>query len=194
VRDDFVTRVSGDGADGQVLRAAARFGLIAAAGELAASLGVLPWPEGEALNAAETCFKAWLEARGTTGPIEIENGIAQVRRFLELHGESRFPWAGDTDSRTAPAINRCGFRKKSLDGDDTEFLVMPEAWRSEVCAGFDAKFIAKAMADRGMLRRRAGASRSTSGCRACRARSGSTTSPQGFLRETSNDEVVCRSR
>jgi uncharacterized protein (DUF927 family) len=155
MRDDFVTRVSGDGADGQVLRAAARFGLIAAAGELAASLGVLPWSEGEALNAAETCFKSWLEARGTKGPIEVENGIAQVRHFLELHGESRFPWAGDTESRTAPAVNRCGFRKKSLD-EDTEFLVLPEAWRSEVCKGFDAKFIAKAMAERGMLRTQGG--------------------------------------
>ena len=78
------------GADGQVSRVARRFGLIAAAGELAAGLGILPWPEGEAERAAARCFGDWLQARGGTGSAELRDGIAQVRAFLEAHGSSRF--------------------------------------------------------------------------------------------------------
>src|SRR5689334_18189728 len=58
------------GADGQVARVARRFGLVAAAGELATALGVLPWPEGEAERAAARCFADWLAARGGVGPAE----------------------------------------------------------------------------------------------------------------------------
>ena len=77
-------------ADGQVGRVAARFALVAAAGELATALGILPWPEGEASAAAARCFNDWLAARGDSGPEEIASGIRQVRAFLELHGSSRF--------------------------------------------------------------------------------------------------------
>src|SRR5262249_54876174 len=45
------------GADGQVSRVAARFGLIAAAGELAIRLGILPWSSGEAAAAVGVCFR-----------------------------------------------------------------------------------------------------------------------------------------
>lgn len=44
----FVDEVAPPDSDGQVLRVAARFGLLAAAGEYAAKHGVVPWPEGEA--------------------------------------------------------------------------------------------------------------------------------------------------
>jgi hypothetical protein len=44
-------------ADGQVRRAAAKFALIAAAGELAATILDLPWPKDAASNAVATCFK-----------------------------------------------------------------------------------------------------------------------------------------
>jgi uncharacterized protein (DUF927 family) len=57
----------------------------------------------------------------------------------------------DDDKRTQPIINRAGFRKLSLD-NETEYLVLPEVWRSEVCAGHDAKLIARVLAERGMLK------------------------------------------
>ena len=44
------------GADGQVKRVLRRFALIAAAGQLAADFGVLPWPKGESARAAKKCF------------------------------------------------------------------------------------------------------------------------------------------
>ena len=44
-------------------------------------------------------------------------------------------------------INRAGFRRLEDEGtgETWEYYVLPEAWHSEVCAGFDAANIAKAM-------------------------------------------------
>ena len=84
-------------ADGQVKRVCGRFALVAAAGELATWLGVLPWAQGEAEDAAVRCFDDWLRHRGGTVPAEIVAGMRQVRLFLEQHGSSRFEPAWLTD-------------------------------------------------------------------------------------------------
>lgn len=163
MRDAWIRKHLPPDADGQVSRVARRFGLVAAAGELAAADGILPWPEGEAERAAARCFHDWLRARGGNGPAELRDGIAQVRAFLEAHGSSRFepawiaqdhrPDAGaqmeDTLRRT---INRAGFRRDDA-AERWEYYVLPEAWRGELCRGFDAKAIASAMAERGWLRK-----------------------------------------
>src|SRR5829696_726691 len=82
-------------ADGQVQRAANRFALIAAAGEVAVDAGVLPWPTGVATDAAGRCFQDWLRARGGTESPEVRDGAEQVRAFLVAYGMSRFvpAWA-----------------------------------------------------------------------------------------------------
>ena len=139
------------GADGQALRAAGRFGLIAAAGELARGWGVLPWPEGEAERAASTCFEAWLATRGGTEPQEIIEGLAQVRQFIEEHGNDRFERAWevryDAGGREIPerVARRAGFRRQVEPGGDWEYLVLPKSWRREVCRGFDYVALARAM-------------------------------------------------
>src|SRR5208283_4492546 len=74
------------GADGQVDRAGQRLGLIAAAGELAVSLGLTPWREGEATAAAARALEQWICQRGGTEDAEARQGIVQVRRFVEAHG------------------------------------------------------------------------------------------------------------
>ncbi|MEM9626686.1 MAG: DUF927 domain-containing protein [Pseudomonadota bacterium] len=137
-----------ENADGQVRRVAGRFALVAAAGELAASLGVLPWEPGEANWAAATCFKDWLSSRGGHGPAEQQGGLRQVRLFLEQHGSSRFEDVAPVEGHR-PSINRAGFRRK--EGDAWDYLIMPEVWRDEICKGFDPKMIAKAMIDRGWM-------------------------------------------
>ena len=134
------------GADGQVRRVAQRFALIGAAGELAREFGILPWPEGEAAKAASVCFNDWMRARGGHGAAELRDGIAQVRHFLELEGSSRFEcWDGEMRIQ-----RRAGFYKV---GDDRsrEYFILPEVWRREVTAGFDARAIAKEMAGRGLM-------------------------------------------
>ncbi len=89
-RNDFIAEYCSPGADGQIQRAATRYGLVAAAGELATALGITEWDAGDATWAARVCFQAWLDRRGHIGPAELQDGIDQVRRFFALHGESRF--------------------------------------------------------------------------------------------------------
>lgn len=156
-RDEFMASQVPAGADGQVSRVAARFGLIAAGGELATAFGVLPWEPGEASSGAARCFADWLAARGGTEPAEERAAVSAVRRFIELHGSSRFEAMGDLAPKDAsgfPAdqriINRAGFRRRTDDGG-IEYLILPEAWKSEVCAGQDATLVAKALQDRGHL-------------------------------------------
>jgi len=142
------------GANGQVARAARRFGIVAGAGEIAIRLGILPWQRGSAHEAAATLFQGWLASRGGVGSSEDGEAVAMVRSFLEAHGSSRFePIDHDIDGQPR-VINRAGFWQ-SVNGL-REHLILPEAWRKEVCAGLDAKQVARVLAERGILRTDAG--------------------------------------
>jgi uncharacterized protein (DUF927 family) len=170
MRQQFIADHVPAGSDGQVRSVAGRFGVIAAAGELATAWNILPWQMGEATQAAAICFRAWLNERGGIGAGEDQAAIRQVRAFFEQHGTSRFAeirpahvagaapaWQRPLDL-DAPGelsevrtINRCGWRRR--DGAGWEFLVLPEAWKSEVCRGIDGEMAAKALADRSLLKR-----------------------------------------
>ena len=67
----------------KVDRAAQRLGLIAAAGELAAALELVPWQIGEAREAAAGMLAQWIDRRGGTEPAEVRQAIEQVRLFIE---------------------------------------------------------------------------------------------------------------
>ena len=147
IQKKMLEELVGPDDDGQVKRAASRFALVAAAGELATLAGVTSWNKGEACQAVTACFNAWLEARGGTGPAEIRDGIEQVRLFLEKHGNSRFQnWFCKPET----VHNRAGFKQTDQDGKTT-FYVLSAAWKADVCQGRDAKAIAAAMIERGLL-------------------------------------------
>ncbi len=167
---EFAQKHVKDDAGGQVYRAALRFGLIGAAGELATKWEITGWQPGDAMQAAVTCYMAWLSQRGGAGNLEELNMLAQVRRFFEAHGEARFTdWdrpASNTDSHPPRTINRAGYRKHGaayddagkaiyLEGGDrpthTEYYVMPETFKAEVCAGFDYRMVCKLLVKRGCL-------------------------------------------
>jgi putative DNA primase/helicase len=76
--------------DGQAYRVATRFALVGAAGEVARAIMDLPWAEGEAEQAAMTCFQAWRSTRGGDGPGEFVAAMEALRAITESHGESRF--------------------------------------------------------------------------------------------------------
>lgn len=147
--DDFVKSRLPDGSDGQVIRAAQRLGLIGAAGELARGLGICPWQEGAAFEAATWALQRWIENRGGADAAETRHAVEQVRRFIEAHGESRFDSIDDHDRN--PVHNRAGWRCGA--GDDREWLIPPEMWKTEICISMDPTFVAKVLVDRGMLRR-----------------------------------------
>jgi uncharacterized protein (DUF927 family) len=85
----FVATASQDGDSGQVQRGALRFAAVAAAGEMAAALGVVPWRAGEATAAAGSCFNAWAAGFGRTGLREHRHILERVRGAIQ-GGQSRF--------------------------------------------------------------------------------------------------------
>lgn len=174
---EFVqTEAAGAGA-GQIARVAARFGLMGYAGEAATAAGLTGWQKGDATAAARECFRAWLDARGGAGNLEERQILGAVRAFLQAHGQSRMPWLHRaTDDRAPDKPLRVGYRVLLKDGqrvkggDSFERLergfsdsiedegvelwhyLFPETFRAEVCAGFDHKFAARMLLDRGWLR------------------------------------------
>jgi putative DNA primase/helicase len=136
-----------EGAGSQVLRVLDRFGIVAAAGELAIQFGIVPWAAGAAINASKVCFDAWFAERGGAGAGEDMAAIAKVRHFIEKHGEARFePVTGSTG---IPVRDRAGWRRG--EGDAEQWMIPPQTWRTEVCAGLNPTDVGKALAKHGML-------------------------------------------
>lgn len=144
----FVAEAVPVGAAGQVERVARRFALVAVAGELASHYGLTGWACGEGERAAKACFAAWLESFGGIGNREERAMLVQVRRFFELHGASRFEDMAATEDQRI--INRAGFYRTGPSGL-REFLVLPEAFKQDVCAGFDDKAAAKVLVAQGWI-------------------------------------------
>jgi putative DNA primase/helicase len=164
--DDFVRRNVDTAAAGQIERAAKRFGLIAAAGELATVFGITGWPPGVATAAAEIAFKRWTEVRGGDGkqPAEDRAAIRQVTTIIVNYGESRFDEVDekgfpiepieDADGKSAPAprpaVIRYGWRKHA--GEYRIWMIEDSVWESEICKGFDPDQVSKALFQNGMLK------------------------------------------
>ena len=162
------------GASGQVEHVAARFAL---AGELASEAGLTGWDYGESNGAAHACFAAWLAARGGAGNGEVTAMLRQVRRFLEAHGEGRFTWwHRAADDHNAKTLQRAGLRRMLNDDGEpiktnsqhgleygermpaaagervsVEYFILAEAFKTEVCQGFDHQAVARALAERECL-------------------------------------------
>lgn len=157
ISEAFVADHCPANADGQVKRVAGRLALVAAGGEMATQAGILPWPSLEASDGAARCFKDWLATRGGTEASEDVEAIASVRRFIEAHGESRFQPMGTLEPKDSdgnpierPIYNRVGFRR--IENGRTEYVILPEAWRSEICAGQDPTLVMRVLRQHGYLR------------------------------------------
>jgi uncharacterized protein (DUF927 family) len=144
-RIDFSNKFLPSNSVSEVQRVCTKFAFIAFAGETARKL--TGWNDLEAVNASAKMFQTWLTNRSGNGQTDTENAIRQVRHFLELHGASRFQSINLSDEKV---LNRAGF-KRINSNDETEYLIMPEVFRKEICKGFDAKFVANELAKRGFL-------------------------------------------
>ena len=142
-------------ANGQVYRVAARFGLLVAAGQLATQFGLTGWDIDQVEASINDAFAQWLERRGTAGAQEPAAMVNQVRHFLELHGGARFqdlrPQHEESEQKV---INRAGFRK--IHDMRPVYMIMPEVFRNEVCAGYQHTDVAKALDAAGCLVKQGG--------------------------------------
>jgi putative DNA primase/helicase len=107
------------------------------------------WREGEAREATAWALKAWLGNRGGVEPAEVRAVIGQVQLYFEQYGDSRFDLLDNPDARPSP-------NRRKGEGEDREWLIPPETWKSEICAGHDAVFAARTLHERGMLERVSG--------------------------------------
>lgn len=142
----WLSAVMPDGADGQVRRVASRFALVAVAGELATSMGILPWPQGEASRSASVCFGAWLDRRGHVGASEREGGLCAVLDFLSRHGLSRFAEWNNTDAKPP---NMAGVRRPA-EPSGWDFFISPAGWK-EITKGFNDREVCRAAIEESLL-------------------------------------------
>lgn len=91
-----------------------------------------------------------MESFGGIGNREERAVLAQVRAFFEAHGASRFAQLDDGFPDSNRIINRAGFVRATADGG-RQFLVLPEVFRREVCAGFDLKSATQALINAGWI-------------------------------------------
>lgn len=155
----FESEFLSETASGQARRVATRFALVAAAGELATRHDLTGWEQGESIKAAGRLFRDWLHARGGEGRSEDRDMLRQVRLFFEAHGEGRFTDMGRAGDDHAPkTLHRAGYRRVSPDSEHkpvaeqrTEFLVLPEVFKHEICRGLDCAAVVKLMQERGFI-------------------------------------------
>lgn len=136
-------------AAGEVSRVASRFALVAVAGMLASDCGVTNWRKLDVCNAVVDLFQEWLDARGTTGSIDVARGVRQVFAWIEQHGASRLQWLHDKEAKIQ---NRAGFKVRISD-DETEYFFLAEMFEREVCKGFNHSAVAKELERQGFLKR-----------------------------------------
>ncbi len=128
LRHRFLEQYVPFNASGELRRAASRFAFVAAAGEWATEMGVTGWQEGESMFAAGLCFESWLRSRAGTTVVTAEIILGQVRRFLK-----------SAEFRT------------DREGAGLPYLVLPEVFRREVCAGLDPRLVARTLKAEGYL-------------------------------------------
>ena len=142
-------------APGEVRRAAERFGVIGAAGELATKWGLTGWAKNEAIDVMKRVCGEWLQNRGTSGASDAETGVRQVRSFIQTH-PSRFEnvEAVGLNDKSLPIRERAGFVRFNRNTRKAqEYLVFPEVFRRELCAGCSHRLVLKELEARGYLKR-----------------------------------------
>ena len=137
-----------EGGEGQFQRVAARFAVLALAGELATMYDVTGWPEGEATRAAVVGLRLWLGMRdGKTSDAEGPQVVDQVTEFIERHGDSRF---SDADAENPqPVRDRAGYWRQR---DGERVFLFTAAGMREALRGFDYKRALAHLEQAGMVR------------------------------------------
>ena len=161
--NDFARIALREGDNGQIARAAARFGAVAAAGEIAAQLGVVPWPSGLAQRAALECFEQWAEGFGRQGAREDRQVIEVVRNALLINRSAfgavpREKVQEDLDEG-GRVSNREGEARSLKEwgylhdvGTKPHFLINEAGW-AEILKGFDLRSAADVLIARGFMLR-----------------------------------------
>jgi len=132
---------------GQESRAAERFALVAMAGELAISFGILPLPTGAARDAMLGLFEVWRAGRGQ-GPSEDRQILRAIADFIARHGDTRFSSADDPESE---ARDRAGYWEDSPTG---RLYLFNRPGLEEAAKGYDLGRVVLALESVGAIAKR----------------------------------------
>lgn len=135
---------------GQVARVAKRFGIIGAAGVLAAKMKILPFAEEEILESVKLCFKNWASMHQDFPDFETEKILSQIRQYLQFNGCANFP---EWDGKSQLSFNGkcCGYRLINLDGS-IEWLILNEVFRNEICNGLDFRRVTRILKEFNLIK------------------------------------------
>ncbi|WP_218814608.1 DUF927 domain-containing protein [Rickettsiella endosymbiont of Dermanyssus gallinae] len=151
IAQEFLTRIKGDNAHGQVKRVVERFALVAAAGELAIEWDIVDSEKEDSIEATFTCFESWMNdhREGGMSSSEEEKILEHVRHYFETQS-SRF------DSFLVKSFfkgNRAGFvdesHHKPMSGD---YYVFVKTFKQELCKGFEPKIVEQLLLKKGLLK------------------------------------------
>jgi uncharacterized protein (DUF927 family) len=127
----------------EVERIAARFALVAFAGELATRFGVTGWKPRDAFMAALRCFNDWLSESGGAMGADEKALFAQVSAFLQAHGASRFPDHEIDAENLKRVLNRAGFSCQTDEG--VSYWAESGTFSKDLCKGFNPTTAAKSL-------------------------------------------------
>lgn len=125
-------------ADGLSRRAFGNFALLAAAGEVAIGLGILPWSAGHAFEQVARCAHDWAAARG---PDKKPDALAQVRAWLDRNAANFADW----EAARGDAASEFGYIRK----EPLTFLLRPKGWQLLNASG---NAIETALTEAGLVR------------------------------------------
>ena len=78
--------------------------------------------------------------------------LAQVKKFFEAYGESRFQDLVATSDLPLRISNRAGFYRANAELEKRrEYLVLPEVFKDEVCKGFEHRWAVQVLRRYGWL-------------------------------------------
>ena len=143
----FVAANCPAGASPEVQRAVQRLSVIAGAGEVATVLGITGWEAGDASWGCKRCLDDWIAARGGVGSFDEERMVGQVRHFLQTCGDTRFR----QNAFSLPVQQQPPYRGFAGCRGEGCYLIYPQTFESEVCAGHDPGQVSRALLRRGFL-------------------------------------------
>ena len=141
-----------EGGEGQFQRVAARFAVLALAGELATAYGVTGWQRGEAIRATAVALRLWLGMQdGRTTDAEGPQVVDQVTEFIDRHGDSRFSDADADPLHSPPVRERAGWWR---DRDGERVYLFTGQGLKDALKGHDLKRALDHLEQAGMLKTR----------------------------------------
>jgi putative DNA primase/helicase len=137
-------------------RAARTFAALGLSGELAAHWGIVPWKEGEAIQACVMLFERWQKQMRASGSESPDSKIREVMAsYIDKYGDSRF---SNVDDSEAKVVERAGYWKdEAVIGDDSQtrrIYMLTSTGVREATRGYDFRHVIAALEAAGALVRK----------------------------------------